>query len=273
MTEAATQTATTETATQTEFTAPAWLPGVDTDTAKFIVSKTVADLPSLAKGYAESQRALSSREFVVPQTTQADAWAKINAARGVPESADKYDLGELKAKVNADAVKPWLAKLHAAGVPNAQAQDIISTAMTMADQQKAAADTAFAAKSNAEMETLKTKWGVEFDKNADLAQRGMTKMGELLGGAFKPEDLTALEKALGTERFMNMALIFGRHTVESGFVMSDGQHVNLSREGAAAARAAFQANEVKWKAFWDQNSPGNAAAKREWAELGNIANG
>ena len=103
-----------------------WLPGVDTDTAKFISDKKVPDLVTLAKNYVEANKTLSTpRAFEVPKAEDKDNWGKINAARGVPEAPDKYDLGELKTKVNPEAIKPFLPLLHEAGVSTAGAQKII----------------------------------------------------------------------------------------------------------------------------------------------------
>lgn len=238
----------------------------------YIQQKGFKNPAALAEAYMNAERAISSRSFEVPKTDDQASWAKINTARGVPESADKYDLGELAKTMNPEALKPWTQVFHKLGIPNAAASELITAVSAQAAQAEAQRAQAFAQESQREAEAVKTKWGDSYDANLDLARRGTTKLGELLGG-WPDGALLALEKAIGTERLLNLGLVFGRHTVEAGFVTSDGQHKSMTKAQAQTERNAILSNAEKNQALYNANHPQHLAVKRTWTELGQIING
>jgi hypothetical protein len=239
---------------------------------EYVKTKGFKGPAAVAEAYMNAERALSSRTFDVPKTEDQASWTKIRQAMGVPESADKYDLGEIGKTLNPEALKAWTPLFHKLGIPNAAAAELMGSVMAQAKTVETQRETAFQQTSAREAEAVKAKWGDSYDANLDLARRGMTKIGELIGGM--PDGaLLALEKAIGTEKLLNLGLVFGRHTVEAGFVTSDGQHKGMTKASAQQARQVILTDPVKNQALYNGNHPQHQAVKREWIELGNIING
>ena len=238
----------------------------------YVKTKGFKGAGAIAEAYMNAERTISSRVFEVPKADDQASWGKIRAAMGVPEAADKYDLGEIGKTLNADAIKQWTPVFHKLGIPNAAAAELIGAVTLQAKQIETQREAVFQQNSAREAEAVKAKWGDSYDANLDLARRGTAKLGEMLGG-WPDGALLALEKAIGTERLLNLGLIFGRHTVEAGFVTSDGQHKGMTKAAAQQARNALLSSAEKNAALYNTNHPNHAAVKREWQELGNIING
>lgn len=242
------------------------------EVSTYIQQKGFKSPAALAEAYMNAERAISTRSFEVPKTDDQASWSKIRSAMGVPETADKYDLGELAKTMNPEALKPWTQVFHKLGIPNAAASELITAVSAQAAQAEAAREQAFVQSTQREAEAVKTKWGENYDANLDLARRGTAKLGELLGG-WPDGALLALEKAIGTERLLNLGLVFGRHTVEAGFVTSDGQHKSMTKAQAQAERNAILSTPEKNQALYNASHPQHQAVKRTWTELGQIING
>ena len=248
-----------------------WLPGAETEVSTYIASKGFKDPQSLAKSYMNLERmAGQPKPFDVPKADDAASWAKITAALGVPEAADKYDLGELKDKLNGDALKPWLELFHQNKVPAAAAQALLKTVMTNAQQAEVAREQAFDEKAGREIEALKSEWGDNWDKNTDLGRRGFAKAAESVGGLSEGE-MKALEQAIGTRKMMALGVWLGRQTVEAGLVHTDGQSVNMTTEQARSRIQDFRTNPEKSAALNDKRHPKHQAALREWQSLTQVA--
>jgi hypothetical protein len=246
--------------------------GAKPEVSTYIQQKGFKNPAALAEAYMNAERAISTRSFEVPKTDDQASWSKIRNAMGVPETADKYDLGELAKTMNPEALKPWMQTFHKLGIPNAAATELMTAVTAQAAQFETQRAQAFVETSQREMELVKTKWGDSFDANSDLARRGMGKLGEMLGG-WPDGALLALEKAIGTERLMNLGLVFGKHTVEAGFVSADGQHKSMTKAQAQSERNAILSTPEKNQALYNASHPQHQAVKRQWAELGNIING
>lgn len=256
-----------------DFQVPQWLPGVDADTAKFITGKTVADLPGLAKGYVEAQRALSQpRPFEMPKEGDVEGLKKLNAALGVPDAPDKYDFGDAGKGMSDDAKKLWMGELHKLGIPQKAAAGLVGlvSAQAAAHQQKQVTE------ANGRIEEavtkLKAEWGDKYDANYDLANRGWVKVAGDIG--WSKEMMEAVERLPGGTRAIHqLGLLLGRHTVEAGFVGSDGQNKGMTREGARQELEAMFANSDHRKALLDRHHPGHAAAVARKMQLENLAHG
>lgn len=251
---------------------PNWLPGVDADTAKFITDKTVADLPGLAKGYVEAQRALSQpRPFELPKEGDVEGQKKLLAALGVPETADKYDLGEAGKAMADDARKFWTAELHKMGIPNKAAQGLVTLVAQQAAAYREAEDSRFAEASVKETDSKMLEWGDNQAANKDLATRGIGKLFESLKMENTVENRTKLERAFGTGKFLDLALLWGRQTVEAGFVVQDGQHRGLTKDSAKAELDAMLNDGNQRKALTDRHHPDHHRVLQRKVQLENIA--
>lgn len=232
-----------------------WLPGVDGETAQFITGKTVKDLPSLAKGYVEAQRALSQpRPFEMPKEGDTEGLKKLHAALGVPETPEKYTFGELGKTLPPEVVKQWAPEFHKLGVSDKQAAGLIASVSAQAAAAQAAQDAAFLKASDEGFEALKLEWGDKFEGNLDLAGRGMRKLSEKLGG-LTADQVKGMEKAIGARGVHMLGLIMGEHSVEAGFVFSNGQNVGMSKEGARAELQAMMQDGAIAKALTNRRDP------------------
>jgi len=249
-----------------------WLPGIDTDSAKFVTDLGYKDLSSFVKGAIETKRAFSARAFEVPKAEDADSWNKIAAAQGVPESADKYDFGEPGKAMKPEEMKAWAGELHKLGIPQKAAQGLVGVVAAKAAAYQAAQDDAFVQASDAGFAKVKLEWGDNFDKNYDLAGRGMRALSQKLDG-ITADQIKGMEKAIGTRGVHMLGLIFGQHTVEAGFAFSDGQHRGMTKESAAARLKQMELDPKIAKALVSRTDPDHQKYLQEKVELGKIAHG
>ena len=248
-----------------------WLPGVDGDTVRFITDKTVKDLPGLAKGYVEAQRALSQpRPIEMPKEGDVEGLKKLHAALGVPETSDKYDLGEVAKAMKPEELKAWAADFHKLGIPNKAAAGLVGLVAARAAAHQKAVDDAFVAASEAGFAKLKLEWGDDFDKNYDLTKRGISALAQQLGG-ITADQMKAMEQAIGTRGVHMLGLVAGRHMVEAGFVMADGQQRGLTKEGARAELQAMMADGNIAKALTNKRDPNHQKHVARKIQLENIA--
>jgi hypothetical protein len=277
-----TDTTTTQTATTTTqadptaavsqgFNVPEWLPGVDTDTAKFIVGKTVADLPSLAKGYAEAQKALSApRPFEMPKEGDVDGMKKMLAGLGVPEKPE-YDFGEQGKTLPDDVKKFWGAELHKLGIPTKAAQGLVGLVAAQAKATQDAQEAAFATQAAKAVESKLLEWGDKADANKDLAARGIGAVFEKLKIENTLENRAKFEKAFGTDKMLEFGVLMGRQMVEAGFVMQDGQRQGLTKDSAVLELKAMMSDGNIAKALVDKTHADHQRHLARKIQLENIA--
>lgn len=214
--------------------AGAWLTGVDADTAKFITDATIKDLPGLAKTFVEQKKALSTpRPFEAPKAEDAEGWKKLNIALGMPETADKYDFGDIGKAMKPEEVQYWQGELHKLGIPQKQAAGLVAVAAAKGKALQDAKDQAFAKSSEEEFTKLKLEWGDKADANYDLASRGMKALAKELGN-IDADKIKAMEQVIGTRGVHMLGLIAGRHMVEMPF-NHGGQNTGMTKEAAQKA--------------------------------------
>lgn len=245
-----------------------WLTGVEPDVAKFITDKTVKSLPDLAKGYVEAQRALSTpRPFELPKEGDAEGMKKLHAALGVPEAPDKYEFGDLAKAMKPEELAQWSPEFHKLGLSSKQAQGLIGLVQQRSAAAQEAAEKAFGEASTQALAKLKSEWGNDYEKNYDMASRGLQALAKELGG-LTPEQVTAIEKSIGTRAVHQMGLILGRHMVEAKFVAPDGQSRSMTPEAAKARRSEI----ARDRDFYNGNAARRPALQAEWEALGRIIN-
>lgn len=250
-----------------------WLPGVDGDTAKFISDATIKDLPSLAKTFMEQKRTLSQpRAFEMPKEGDAEGLKKLHAALGVPETPDKYDFGEVGKAMKPEEAKAWAAELHKLGIPNKTAAGLVQAVAVKAQAAKTADDAAVQARIDDGAGKLKAEWGDSYDKNYDLANRGWVAVATRAG--WTKEMMEAVERLPGGTRAVHqLGLILGQHTVEAGFVHSDGQHKGMTQSGAQGRLQEMMRDKDIAEALVNRNHPKHEIYLKEKQELGRIAHG
>lgn len=279
MTEAATTTTTAATETPaagvtTTATTPvdvSWL-GTDAkpEVATYVQGKGFKSAAAVAEAYINAEKMLSTRpQAELPKPEDKDGWAKFNAARGVPEAADKYDFGEPGKGLKPEAQKEWAGVLHKHGLTNEQAQGLVADVLGLNQAQQTAAHNAYVEKTTKDAERLKLEMGDKWPAFYDIAQRGLDVARKQLG--MTDEMVDGLERTLGTKGLFQLANLIGEAKVEAGFIASDGQHRGMTKDGARAAINAFKGDPAKMAALTRADHPNHATALSEWQQLRRIA--
>lgn len=273
MSETVTNAGNTGTTATTQTPAPvdiSWL-GTDAkpEVATYVQNKGFKAPAALAEAYINAEKALSTRPgFEMPKPEDKEGRAKIFAALGVPESSDKYDLGETAKAMKPEALKEWTGVLHKHNLTNEQAQGLVAEVLGMSQKQQEAAHTAYVQKTEKEAERLKLEMGDKWPAYYDLAQRGFAVARKQLG--LDDAGIDALEKAIGTKALFALGHLVGEAKVEAGFVASDGQHRAMTKDQAKAAMNGFKADAAKFRALMRADDPGHTAALAEWTQLRRI---
>lgn len=224
---------------------------------------------ALAEAYINAERALSSRQFEPPKADDQASWAKIRAAMGVPEAADKYDLGEAGKGLKPEALKDWGGMFHQLGLSNEQAAKLVGHVTAQAQAQQAQAHEAYVQASEQAAERLKAEMGERWPAYHDLAMRGFSHVRQAL--KLSDEKIDALERAIGTREMLALAHLIGESKVEAGFVTADGQHRGMTKDQAKAALGALKGDAAKYQALITRDHPAHASVLAEWTQLRRIA--
>lgn len=244
------------------------------DTTAWLTNKNFADPATLVKSYrgleteAASLRAAASLKGYPAATKNADGTVKApdaavlkawDTAMGVPETADKYDFGDLSKSPGVDPgfVKLLGEELHGVHTPAA-----LATAQAAAYERAVARHVENLVKaeneqSEAARKQVEQEWGSNYQERAALGKRGMDFMAKEVGG-LNEEQWRTIERALGTGKFMNMMWKFGAGNREASFPGNDGGGGGQFQGGAAAAQAEYDTlmadrasgkiNDAQWRA-------------------------
>lgn len=222
----------------------------------------------------------AGRGVILPKAdAKPEEWQEFyKKVGGVPEKAEDYALPntfkpEQVAELNAD---PMIASFreyaHKAGMPPAFFQAAMNwyAEQTAGATEKAFAD--FEAKSNAELEELKTEWaGVEYDKNVELGKRAAAQFLPHSNPEELADAVTRLEGAFGTKGAMKLLANIGKAMSEDSFVAGEGTGGNLTMS-PAAARVRIDALK-RDSGFTAKLTSGDAQAMQEWNTLHKVAFG
>lgn len=143
---------------------------------------TIADIPSLAKGYVAAQKMIGTKRLEQPQANwKPEQWDAHYKELGRPETPDKYTVPkvELPEGIKIDDKRLASAKesLHKLGLSDKQASgvleyyfnDVKSTYATETEKRKAETLAAESA--------LKQEWGDKYDAAVDTARSVITHFG------------------------------------------------------------------------------------------------
>ncbi|ARL48212.1 hypothetical protein BOC50_36475 [Burkholderia pseudomallei] len=148
------------TATQTNGAATTTTEGTDNSPPTWLQSIADADLRQFveAKGFKDVGEAVKAmREF--------------EAKHAAPASVEEYQLGD------GDFAKTAATWFHEAGIPAEAAKALAAKWNGYVGEQNTAAEAARLAKGEAELTTLKSEWGTDYDKNVELGRQAMRKFG------------------------------------------------------------------------------------------------
>lgn len=224
---------------------------------------------ALAKAHREAEKFVglpTDRLLTLPKdANDADGWAKVHRALGVPADAKDYNFGELKfadgtpaSQSFQDFVRNDVAAKF--GLTPAAATGVAEGIIKWMDQAASADATENQAKVEEGRAALKTNWGANYDANLFVAKAAAAKLG------VQPAEIEALEKVVGYEKVMEMFRSIGQKTGESRFVENDNPAAPgvFTREQAVAKRAELM-QDPKFVARYNEGGTNSDEYKEMYA--------
>jgi len=182
---------------------------------------------------------------------------------GAPADPSQYQFPD----GTTDEQAAWFRKVaHEQGLTVDQAKatyqgiaDTINQATTQAREQ-------FLVQSQADIETLKQDWGPEFNDRINEARKARAKL------ELSDTENDALERSLGTKRFLNLLASIGAQDREAVFIDSNTgvQEFRAMSPSAAKAKLESLKGDPKWN---ERRLSFDKAAMNEYANLLRIAQG
>lgn len=203
----------------------------------------------------------AGRTLVMPKDeNDAEGLKAFRAKLGVPESPEKYAVPD--ALKNDPLIGDFAKQAHALGIPAKSFDAMMAWVQKAGADQEAALLAQQKAESEKQLNELRTKWGGDFDKNAEFARRFLQSSG------MTKEQMEAVEGAIGTRAMLELFHGWGSKTGEAGF--SGGNAGDAARQGGgfAVSKAAVQKqiDELRAKRIANQVSEKDFHA--EMAKLG-----
>ena len=164
---------------------------------KVISDKGWKSPQDIFKSYQEIEK-FASNKISIPKAEDAEAWKKLDAKLGCPETIEGYELTDV-----AEVDKPYLDDFKKAALETGMRPNQVKA---MYDYYKGRQDQiteAFNAQVEKDKEEIKSEWGDDYSKNEELMKRGVAVLG------LDEDLLTNIEVSIGTKAFMNLGKRFG----------------------------------------------------------------
>ena len=263
MADAADTTTTTTADTTQQTTAPAtsWVDSLPDPVKGFAVNKGWKEPGQSVQSYIELERMVGAdkagRTVLLPgENATPEELAAFRGKLGVPTDATGYEIALPDGFPDPEFGKLGGGLLHKHGIPKANGEafmaDVIAQVQQGETDRAAAEQVEFAKQETA----LKTKWGPDYDKNTEIARRGMAKAG------FSPELIDQIEAKAGFAGVMEAMHKLGMQLGEGNFVDDDasgGGGFGKSLDHLVAKRLALY-SDAAWAARYHANDP---AARNE----------
>lgn len=241
--------------------------------------KDIHDVGALADSYYNAHKmvGLDKGQILRLPTGPDDkeGHAALRAATGVPESADKYVLPDLKkalpegVPVREHAVKSFATKAYELGVGQKQIDGLMGWYAEDVKAQFTEAQAANAASLAEQTTKFKTDLGAAYEPTLQLAQDTLTYYAKQAGVG--PEVIKELDRdGLGQRPgFTKMLAVMGKQLQEDGLIGKGG---GAGGGGLAPAEALQQVNAKHadtefMKAYRTKGHPGHDGAVKEMAAL------
>lgn len=144
---------------------------------------TIPDIPTLAKNYIETKRALGTEKIPKPQKNWTDKeYAEFYNVLGRPPEPDKYtdpkvELDEA-VKIDPDRMKAAKTEFHKLGLTDSQAKGIMEYYLNVTNNEvKSSRENQVQALTAADT-ALRKEWGQKYDMNVELAKAAANKFAE-----------------------------------------------------------------------------------------------
>lgn len=261
--------------TETKVAGPSWLGEADAELAGYVQNKgwkSPVELLNSYKGLEKLAGAPADKILRLPDEGDDAGWNDVLTKLGRPATPEEYKI-EVPPEVGdekfAAEAKGWM---HKAGLTAKQAEAIAgewNAAMKARVEEQQAIERqqaeAFEKKSAEDLEAIARKLGPDqYAEAVEYGRRAVRHYG------LKEEQLTALERVMGTEAFTMLLSDAGRARSEAKFVGSEqASSFTMSRAQALAKIDALKADK-EWQ---DRYLNGGAKERDEFERLNKVAYG
>lgn len=164
---------------------------------KIISDKGWKSPQDMFKSYQEIEK-FASNKISIPKADDAEAWKKLDAKLGCPETIEGYEI-----KGIADIDKPFIDDFKAAALESGMRPSQFQKMYDCYKDRQDKLTEAFNAQAEKDMEEVKAEWGDDYSKNEELMRRGVVVLG------LEESLLTNIEMSIGTKEFMNLGKRLG----------------------------------------------------------------
>lgn len=164
---------------------------------KVVADKGFKTPQDLLKSYQEMEK-LSSNKFSIPKAEDAEAWKKLDAKLGCPETIEGYELKDV-----AEIDKPYLDGFKEAALQAGMRPSQVDAMYSWYKDRQDQLTEAFNAQVEKDKEEVRAEWGDDYSKNEELMKRGIRLLD-------LPEELLSnIEMSIGTKVFMKLGKRLG----------------------------------------------------------------
>jgi len=186
-------------------------------------------LSDVLKTYGEAQSLIGS-SVRLPQDDSPEAWGKVWNRLGRPDNAEQYQatIGNLEGvEWDSSRINDFRSVAHQAGLTNKQVQTMFDWYGNEVQAQMNHAETTASQQKKETESALKDEWGLNFERNRNLARRGAMHI-------FGEEGFPEAERAFGNSIPLMQGLSkIGRSLMEDGLIgESSAEFGGMSRSEA-----------------------------------------
>ena len=221
-------------------------------------------IPDLLVGHQNLSKMISAKGVIMPkEDASPEEFDKFFNTLGRPEKADGYKLSELKdlhpgIKVTPESKKAFLDFAHKSGLTNKQVDTLNQWYLGSVDGMLKAQDKAWNDKVSALETNLKNKWGADYEKNRQIAQSLVEKVGG-------KDVISGFGEAINNPMVLEFLANVGKHFAEDDF---KALGINDAMKGSPDALAKIKAMQADMKGpLWNEKDPGHDAAVAEYQKL------
>lgn len=245
-----------------------WISGIQNEELRgYVQTKGFKDPAAVAEAYRNFEKLQGvpqDRVLKLPEKSDDPAWDSIYSRLGRPEKPDGY---ELKVEGDDSFAKAAAEVMHKTGLTKAQAQGLNAFWNAHVEGLIKADEEARGLADAADVATLKTTWGPDYDKHVEQGRRAGREFG------LSEPEFAQVQASLGTrktlELFQKIGARLGENQSFDGGGGGGGTGFGMTKESAAAKIKALGADR-EWSARYLK---GGAAERQEMDRLQRIASG
>ena len=137
---------------------------------------TVKDLNGLSKALVDNKKMIGADKIVKPnEASDESTWNNYYSAIGRPEASDGYGIKDIAGEdlMSDDQLKEIESRFHKVGAPTKVVHEAVAIYNDIIEKATAQAEEEARQVGIENSEALKRDWGLQFDRNLDLATRTM----------------------------------------------------------------------------------------------------